>query len=215
MEKNILILLGAPGSGKGSQATKISQKLKIPHISTGNLLRAQIHEKTALGMKAKEYIDAGKLTPDSLVTDMLFERVNGSDCENGFILDGYPRTLSQADDLQSFLEDHLERVQVFYFEVADDLIVERITGRLICHRCGQPYHKVFTPPSKEGICDLCGGHLFQRTDDTEEVVRKRLKVYQTQTEPLINYYKEKQMLVTIDCSPDPKTIFDNIMKVIA
>lgn len=206
-----IILLGPPGSGKGTQAARISESLKIPHISTGDLFRANVKAGTELGKKVKGYLDAGQLVPDELVLDMLFDRVGQDDAKQGYLLDGFPRTLNQARALDKRLGDATHLV-VVAIDVPDEVVEKRITGRRTCSECGELYNVYFTPPSQEGSCDKCGGKLTQRSDDTVEVVRDRLKVYHEQTEPLISYYKEHGNLVIVDGTQDPAVVFSEIMK---
>lgn len=186
-----LILLGAPGAGKGTQAEVICQKLSIPAISTGNLLREAVKNQTELGVAAKGYMDAGGLVPDELVIRMLSERLARDDCKNGFILDGFPRTVPQAEAL-----DRMGIVidKVIDIEVADEAIAERMAGRRVCESCGASYHMAYKPPKAAGVCDRCGGKTVLRKDDEPETVRERLKVYHAQTEPLIGYYREQGKL---------------------
>lgn len=189
-----LTIMGPPGGGKGTQAEILSEKLSIPHISTGAIIRNAIREKTELGLVAEGYIEKGQLVPDELVIDMVSHRVKSKDCENGYILDGFPRTLPQAramDEIGIKLECALNLI------VADDVIVKRLGGRRECKACAAPYHVEFNPPQTEGVCDKCGGVLITRDDDVPETIRQRLNVYHEQTEPLIGFYKEKKLLVDV------------------
>lgn len=190
-----LILLGAPGAGKGTQAEILSAKLGIPTISTGNILRAAIKDKTPVGLEAKSYMDAGKLVPDQVIIDIVAQRLDQPDCEGGFILDGVPRTIAQAEalDAAGVTFDH-----VLSIEISDQEIEERMVGRRVCHDCGAPYHTKARPPKKEGVCDACGGSLIQRDDDKPETVRHRLEVYHAETEPLKDYYAGKGILSPVD-----------------
>lgn len=189
-----IILLGAPGAGKGTQAEIISGKLNIPTISTGNILRAAVKAGTPIGLQAKSYMDAGKLVPDEVIIGIIEERLAQSDCANGFILDGVPRTIAQAEAL----EQHGIRFDaVLSLEIADSVIEERMTGRRTCHTCGATYHVKAAPPKQEGICDKCGGELEQRKDDQPETVKHRLEVYHSETEPLKDYYQAHGVLVTV------------------
>ena len=210
-QKNVLIFLGPPGSGKGTQAKRLSQRLELPHISTGDLLRENIRTETELGEKARVYIDKGQLVPDDLVVNMLFERISRPDCSKGYILDGYPRRVSQADVLQDRLDDK-DQVTVLNLKVPDDVIVERLTGRLTCRNCGYVYHKVYNPPADPERCDKCGGEIYQRPDDNENVVRKRLSTYKEETSPLIKYYADKKLLVDIDGNQAPDEVFSSIIE---
>ncbi|MDN3505536.1 MAG: adenylate kinase [Rhabdochlamydiaceae bacterium] len=212
MSKKIIILLGPPGSGKGSQAALIEQKLHYPHISTGDLLRAEMKAKTPLGLEAMSYVNEGKLGPDSLIFNIITKRIAQDDCKEGFILDGFPRNIKQGEYFQEKLNIDGNDVIVLNFELPDATIIERLSGRLICKDCGHPFHIKFTPPKKEGKCDKCGGELYQRADDAKEVIQHRLQVYAKQTEPLIQFYDDLQILKTIDCSPTPQLIFKQIVK---
>ncbi|MCF7806490.1 MAG: adenylate kinase [Simkaniaceae bacterium] len=213
MQKDILVFLGPPGSGKGSQATLVHEQFNIPHISTGNLLRSEIAAGSPLGEKAKAFLDAGRLTPDTLITDILLKRIDQPDCADGYILDGYPRRVSQAKAFEEHLMTKMDRVAILNFEISDELIIERLSKRLICKQCGEPYHLKYSPPQKEGICDRCGGELYQRSDDTESVIRKRLEIYKQETAPLIEFYQNR--LILIDCSQSKEAIFQEILKNIA
>ena len=193
-----IVLLGPPGAGKGTQAETIVKAYGIPHISTGDMFRAALKEGTELGMRAKVYMDAGKLVPDSLTIGIVKERFMKADCEKGFLLDGFPRTIAQADALDQMLEQlstHLD--VVLNIDVPTDDLITRLTGRLICRQCQTPYHKEFNPPKQNGVCDLCGGELYQRVDDSETTVTARLEVYNRQTAPLISYYANSNRLVTV------------------
>ena len=189
-----LILLGAPGAGKGTQAEILSAKLGIPTISTGNILRAAIKEGTPIGLQAKGYMDAGQLVPDAVIIGIVAQRLQQSDCQKGFILDGVPRTIGQAQalDEQGVTFDH-----VISIEISDEEIVERMAGRRVCQSCGAPYHVKAKPPKQEGVCDSCGGQLVQRDDDKAETVLHRLEVYHSETEPLKGYYQEKGILLPV------------------
>ena len=209
----VVILLGPPGAGKGSQALLLRDKVHLPHISTGDLLRENVKNQTPLGAEAKKYIDRGALVPDPLILDMLFQRIGQADCKKGYILDGFPRTLPQAESFQKRLGNS-GKIVAIHLDLADDVIIERLTKRMICENCQTPYHLSFSPPKKEGICDLCGGTLIQRKDDTEEVVKKRLVVYREQTKPLINYFSKQKMLHTIDSDQPKEKIFAHILKLL-
>ena len=189
-----IILLGAPGAGKGTQAEIISKKLGIPTISTGNILRAAVKAGTPIGLEAKSYMDAGKLVPDEVIIGIIQERLAESDCANGFILDGVPRTIAQAEALDAH-GIHFDAV--LSLEIADSVIEARMTGRRTCHTCGATYHIVAAPPKQEGICDKCGGELEQRKDDQPETVKYRLEVYHNETEPLKDYYQAHGVLMSV------------------
>ncbi len=210
-----LVLLGPPGAGKGTQAAEIVKKYNVPHISTGDIFRKNISEGTDLGKKAKEYIDKGLLVPDELVVAIVKDRLSESDCKEGFLLDGFPRTVDQADALDTELKNlnySLDKVLNIY--VDKDALIERAVGRRICKSCGATYHISFNKPKEEGKCDLCGGELFQRSDDTEETVAKRIGVYLEQTEPLIDYYNKKGILANIDGDQDIDKVFAEIVTVL-
>ncbi len=194
-----LILLGPPGAGKGTQAKMLTEQFFIPQISTGDILRAAVKDGTAMGLKAKEFMDAGGLVPDEVVVGIVRDRLQEKDCINGFILDGFPRTVPQADALQASLaEMGKELDRVISLDVDAEALVERLTGRRTCKECGRGYHVTFDPSSVVGKCDACGGALFQRDDDQEETIRKRLQVYADQTSPLINYYRDAGVLLELD-----------------
>lgn len=194
-----LILLGAPGAGKGTQAVNLSQKLNVPHISTGDIFRANIKEGTELGRKAKEFIDKGLLVPDDLTISIVKDRLQKADCKNGFLLDGFPRTIPQAEQLDGVLSNMGVKLDaVINLEVPDDVIVKRMAGRRVCRGCGMAYHVLSNPPKSEGICDSCGEALIIRDDDKEQTVLERLKTYHEKTAPLIDYYEKKDLLLRFD-----------------
>ena len=207
----VIILLGPPGSGKGTQAVRLTKELGIPHISTGDLFRENISKDTELGKRAKTYMNAGKLVPDELVLDMLFDRVSRPDCQNGYLLDGFPRTLPQAEAYGAKLGDNTA-LTVIDLEVPDDVIVKRAEGRLTCKSCGNIHNRYFSPPTKEGICDKCGCELIQRPDDKAEVVQERLRVYHEQTKPLVEYYQKKGVLKRLDGTKSPDEVFESLKK---
>ena len=205
----MLILLGAPGAGKGTQAEQICQRLHIPAISTGNILREALKSGTELGLKAKSFMDAGNLVPDDVVIDMLKERISEPDCKDGFILDGFPRTIPQAEALDA-MGVSIDRV--IDIEVPDEKIVIRMSGRRVCEKCGASYHLVYNPPKVEGVCDKCAGALVQRKDDNAETVRDRLTVYHNQTEPLKSYYAAQGKLFQVDGDRDVAVVSADILK---
>ncbi|RLB61244.1 MAG: adenylate kinase [Deltaproteobacteria bacterium] len=194
-----LILLGPPGAGKGTQAKMLTEKYSIPQISTGDILRAAVKDGTPMGQKAKEYMDAGGLVPDEVVVGIVRDRLQDADCSNGFILDGFPRTVGQADALHSSLQEMCKELdRVISLAVDAEALVVRLTGRRTCKECGRGYHVKFDPPREEGLCDVCNGILIQRDDDQEETIRKRLQVYADQTAPLISYYQDAGVLLELD-----------------
>lgn len=206
-----IILLGPPGAGKGTQAKSISNKYSIPHISTGDIFRKNISEKTPLGIEAKSYIDKGLLVPDELTIDIVQDRLEQEDCKNGFLLDGYPRTVSQAEALKNFLNKKGDELDTaLLIEVPKEYIIDRMTGRRVCPSCGASYHVKFNPTKVEGKCDICGSVVIQRADDTEETVKDRLNVYDTQTQPLIDYYKKQGLLSTVDGTEAINDVFKSI-----
>ncbi|RKD25419.1 Adenylate kinase [Caminicella sporogenes DSM 14501] len=207
-----LILLGPPGAGKGTQASSIVEKYNIPHISTGDIFRKNIKEGTELGKKAKEYMDKGLLVPDELVVAIVEDRLKEDDCKNGFLLDGFPRTVNQAKSLDKVLEKmNVSLNKVLNIKVDKEILVNRAVGRRICKECGRAYHIEFNPPKESGKCDVCGGQLYQRSDDKEETVAKRIEVYLKETAPLIDYYNNKGILVDINGEQDIKKVFEDIV----
>lgn len=210
-----IIMLGAPGAGKGTQAKKIAEKYAIPHISTGDIFRANIKNGTELGQKAKTYMDQGLLVPDELVVDLVVDRVKQEDCANGYVLDGFPRTIPQAEALDKALAGLGQKVDyAINVEVPDENIINRMSGRRACVDCGATYHIVYAPAKTEDICDKCGGSLILRDDDKPETVKKRLDVYHTQTQPLIDYYKEAGILREADGTIDIEDVFAEIVKIL-
>ena len=210
-----IIMLGAPGAGKGTQAKKISAKYSIPHISTGDIFRANIAGGTELGRKAKEYMDQGLLVPDEVTIGMLLDRIHEADCANGYVLDGFPRTIPQAESLTKALE--AENTSIDYaidVDVPDEAIISRMSGRRACLKCGATYHVVFAAPKQEGICDSCGSALVLRDDDKPETVKKRLTVYHDQTQPLIDYYKGRGVLRTVDGTQPLDDVFSGIVGIL-
>ncbi|MBQ8955714.1 MAG: adenylate kinase [Lachnospiraceae bacterium] len=210
-----IVMLGAPGAGKGTQAEKIAVEYGLPHISTGDIFRKNIKEGTDLGKEAKGYMDAGKLVPDELTVRMLLDRVSGDDCRDGYILDGFPRTIPQAEALDGELKKLGEDIDfAIDVEVPDENIVKRMSGRRACPKCGATYHLEFIPPKKEGICDECGAELTIRDDDKPETVKKRLDVYHDQTQPLIEFYEKKGVLHTVDGTADVSDVFEAIKNIL-
>lgn len=210
-----IILLGPPGAGKGTQAKSIAGKYNIPHISTGDIFRKNIKEKTPLGIKAKEYIDKGELVPDEVTVAIVEDRIKQGDCVSGFLLDGFPRTVNQADSLAKALDIMGSKLDsVINIDVPAQALIERLTGRRVCLSCGASFHIIFNPPLKDGICDACGSKLIQREDDSEATVRNRLEVYNNQTAPLIDYYKKIGILQTIDGEQDIDKVFEDIVNIL-
>ena len=210
-----IIMLGAPGAVKGTQAKKIAAKYQKHHISTGDIFRANIKNGTELGMKAKSYMDAGGLVPDEITIGMLLDRIHEEDCKNGYVLDGFPRTIPQAESLAKALGDMGEAIDyAINVDVPDENIVNRMSGRRACLSCGATYHIVYNPPKKEGICDVCGQQLVLRDDDKPETVKKRLDVYHDQTQPLIEYYKKAGVLAEVDGTLDMEEVFQAIVRIL-
>lgn len=208
-----LILLGPPGAGKGTQAELLIKKFNIPHISTGDIFRAAIKNGTPLGVEAKRFMDSGQLVPDEVVIGIVKERLQKDDCLNGFLLDGFPRTIPQAEELEKFLASEGRKVTaVINIEADDELLMKRLTGRRVCRNCAAVYHVENKPSKVSGVCDHCGGEVYLRDDDRPETVKKRLQVYQVQTEPLVNYYKQKKLLLTFNGQLPLTAVFDQICK---
>lgn len=205
-----IIMLGAPGAGKGTQARQLGLRYSIPHISTGDILRDSVKNRTSLGLKAKSYLDKGKLVPDEVIIDVVKERLSKDDCRSGFILDGFPRTIPQAESLNS----HTPDVRVINIHVDEAELVKRLSGRRVCRKCGANYHIIYSPPTNEGICNMCGGELYQRDDDTEDTIKARLQIYKNQTAPLIEYYKKRNILFTVSGRGSIQDIFNEILKVL-
>jgi len=209
-----VVLFGPPGAGKGTQAKKLAEHYQIPHISTGDILRANLREGTELGLAAKEYMDRGELVPDEVLIGIIKNRLDEPDCGVGFLLDGYPRTIPQADALSGILGQIGKPLEVVLnIDVPDGELVTRLGGRRMC-RCGASYHVTFNPPKEEGICDVCGTVLYQRDDDKDEAIRQRLETYKEQTQPLIDYYAKMGILVTVDGTGDIDMIFADICAVL-
>ena len=210
-----IIMLGAPGAGKGTQAQRIAEKYGIPHISTGDIFRANIKNGTELGKKAKAFMDQGLLVPDELTVDLVMDRIKQDDCENGFVLDGFPRTIPQAEALTAALEKINEKMDyAIDVDVPDENIVNRMSGRRACLNCGATYHIVSIPTKVEGICDRCGQPVVLRDDDKPETVQKRLTVYHEQTQPLIDYYKKQSILKTVDGTQPMEKVFADIVAIL-
>lgn len=210
-----IIMLGAPGAGKGTQAKMIAEKYNIPHISTGDIFRANIKNGTELGKKAKFYMDKGQLVPDELTLDLIMDRFKEDDCKNGYVLDGFPRTIPQAEALDAALKANGEKVDfAIDVDVPDENIVKRMGGRRACVNCGATYHIVYSPTKVEGKCDKCGEELIVRDDDKPETVLSRLEVYHNQTQPLIDYYNEQGILKTVDGTVDMKDVFKAIVDIL-
>ena len=208
-----IILLGPPGSGKGTQAELLSKKYGIPHIAMGDILREEVARGTSLGKKVNVYMSRGELVPDEIVIEVLKERIKKPDCKNGFILDGFPRTLNQAKALDTMLDELGFRIDaVVYIDVPDEEIVRRLSLRRTCRVCGRVYNLYYNPPKQDGKCDVCGGELFIRDDDKPEVIRNRLKVYNEQTRPLVSYYEESKLLVRVDGANSIDNVFQQIVK---
>ncbi len=210
-----LLLLGAPGVGKGTQARKLVETLKIPQISTGDMLREALKHNTPLGIQAKSFMDSGKLVPDDLIIALVEERLAKSDAEKGFILDGFPRTLPQAEALERSLQKMKIKLDaVIDFHVPHAAIVERLSNRLVCRNCGTVFNKLTHPPKKEEVCDVCGGEIYQRTDDRREAIEKRLSVYETETAPLRDYYRSVGKLTYLDGEKEEDKVFEDIMAIV-
>jgi len=196
-----IIMLGAPGAGKGTQAAILSKEMLLPHIASGDLFRQALEKKTELGLLAKSYMDRGELGPDEITIKMILERINLSDCASGCLFDGFPRTLGQAEALDKFLAEQGKGIdKAVYIKVAEEELMKRLSGRCICRNCQTPYHMVTSPPKMPGICDKCGGELYQRPDDKEETVRERLKVFFSQTVPILDYYRKQNKLIEVNGS---------------
>ena len=210
-----IVMLGAPGAGKGTQAKKIADRYQLPHISTGDIFRTNIKNGTELGMKAKAYMDKGNLVPDSLTLELVVDRLNQTDCKNGYVFDGFPRTIPQAEALTGALEAKGEKVDfAIDIEVPDEEIVKRMSGRRACLKCGATYHILFNAPKENDICDRCGNELSMREDDRPSTVLNRLSIYHKQTQPLIDYYQEMGCLVQFDGTKDVEEVFNDILEVL-
>ncbi|ERK32462.1 adenylate kinase [Clostridium intestinale] len=210
-----VVLFGPPGAGKGTQAKSICNRYSIPHISTGDIFRKNISENTPLGIEAKKYIDNGQLVPDEVTINMVKDRLQAEDCKLGYLLDGFPRTVHQANALEEFLYDRKESLDTaLLIQVPSEFILERMTGRRVCPSCGASYHVKFNPTKIESKCDVCGSDIIQRKDDSEETVKERLAVYERQTQPLIEYYKDKDLLSVVDGTKAINEVFESICKIL-
>jgi len=210
-----MVLLGPPGAGKGTQGQMLAEELGIPQIATGDILRAAVKEGSELGHKAKSYMDAGDLVPDEVMVGIIRDRLQEPDAAEGYILDGFPRTVAQAEALDDMLVAIGQKLdQVVHIDVDNEVLVERLSGRLICRDCGATYHTRFNPPAKDRVCDLCGGELFQREDDQEDTVRSRLAVFEERTQPLVEYYRQQGIYRKVDGDQDPETVRAEILQAI-
>ncbi|WP_054965514.1 adenylate kinase [Thiohalorhabdus denitrificans] len=208
-----MVLLGPPGAGKGTQGQMLSQRLGIPQIATGDILRNAVANGTDIGLKAKSYMDAGDLVPDEIMVEIIRERLQEPDAQQGYILDGFPRTVAQAEALDEMLEAIGQRLdRVVHVDVDNETLVERLSGRLICRDCGATYHVRFHPPAKDRVCDECGGELYQREDDQEETVRSRLEVFAERTQPLVDYYRQQGIYHKVDGDREPETVLGDILR---
>jgi len=210
-----VVLLGAPGAGKGTQAVKLAEALGLPHVSSGDLFRENLGNQTELGLLAKSYMDKGELVPDDVTIAMVMDRLSRKDCAAGAILDGFPRTLAQAEALDTALEEKGYCIAIApYIRVSEDLLLGRLGGRWTCQQCKAVYHQLFSPPAKAGVCDVCGGTLYQRADDTPETHKRRIDVYMEQTSPLIDYYRSAGVLVEVDGEPDVDVVYGTLLSAV-
>ena len=210
-----IVMLGAPGAGKGTQAKQIAAKYGVPHISTGDIFRANLKEGTELGKKAKVYMDQGQLVPDSLTLELIMDRFKNADCANGYVLDGFPRTIPQAEALTAALSENGDKLDhAINVDVPDANIIDRMSGRRACIKCGGTFHVKYNPTKVDGICDLCGGELMIRDDDKPEIVNKRLVAYHEQTQPLIDYYEKEGILKNVDGTQDVNKVFNDICEIL-
>ncbi len=210
-----IIFLGPPGAGEGTHAKEVSHILNIPHISTGDIFREHVKNQTELGIKVKSYLDSGSLVPDELVWEVVKDRISKEDCKNGFILDGFPRTIPQAEMLEKYLKEKNAVIKVIYLDASDELVIKRLSARRVCKNCGAIYNLISMPPKKDGICDICGGELYQRSDDKPEVIKQRLETYYKETQPLIDYYRNKGIMYTISAEKEREEVLNEILKVIS
>jgi len=211
-----LVLLGPPGVGKGTQAARLAARHGVPHVSTGDLFRRAVSLGNDLGRRVQRYLDAGDLVPDALTTEVLRERLAADDCRDGFILDGYPRTLAQAEALGEILRERGEALDaVIHYVAPDEVVIERLSGRRMCRRCGANYHVAFHPPGREGVCDRCGGELYQRSDDSPDTIAERLRVYRESTAPLIEYYRRGGLLCEVSAAAPPEQVERNTERALA
>lgn len=210
-----LVLLGPPGAGKGTQASKLEAKYQVPHIATGDMFRRAIKQETELGKKAKKYMDQGQLVPDEVTIGIVRERLSEADCQDGFILDGFPRTINQAESLTEILNDlDLDLDAVFNIEVSNEEVINRLSARRVCSECGATYHLEYDPPAEEKICDECGGEIYQRDDDTPDTIQERLEVYHDQTAPVVDYYRNHCSLKIVDGEHRPEIVFERMVEII-
>jgi len=211
-----LILLGPPGVGKGTQAARLAARYGVPHVSTGDMFRRAVAEQSALGRRVEEYLDRGDLVPDAVTTEVLRQRLEADDCRGGFILDGFPRTRAQAEALGGILRERGEALDaVIHYVAPDEAVIERLSGRRMCRRCGANFHVTFHPPRREGVCDRCGGELYQRSDDTPETIAERLRVYRESTAPLIEYYRRSGLLLDVSAAGPPDEVERNTERAVA
>lgn len=214
MKRNI-IFLGAPGAGKGTFASMLSEKVLLSHISTGDIFRREIKNETEIGKKARKYVETGGLVPDEIVAEMVTKRLSEPDCANGFILDGFPRTLNQAQLLKNSLKNIKMKIDgVIYFEANDDLLIKRLTARIMCKQCNENFNKLFSPPKVEGKCDKCGGELYQRKDDSPETAKSRLELFYKETSPLVDFYKKENLLLSLNSEREKDVVMKDLLNLL-